>query len=319
MIIVVSIGVAIGILSVIAGVMYLVLVNVLSVDAVGWLQELSERIVRRAAGLHLPDSHRHREEEWLAELRHYRNRPVTMLGIALRISRNAESAGTEARRTLDSTAERNEAKKPGVVAFVEDLAPYKLRRLWLVNGVHLALALAGRQARVPTINIGATGTREGARFVDALQAAIVAMLNDCGLGLVGDSQLAVSSGDMVSPSDLVARILCRFRRADLCPFFDDFDANIGAMARLSAATTSGVPASVVFVFDTLHELLMDLEAYEDYDLLAIGQLRLDEQRDLEGLQRYRSVLRGIFTHEEVGARVSEIERSWRGHRDVAAP
>jgi|ERR1700722_1485873 len=289
MIIVIPIGIAIGLLSVVAGVLYLVSVNVLSVDAVGWLQVLSERIVRRAAALHLPDFHRDREEEWLAELEQYRNRPITMLVIALRISRNAMSAGIEASRSLESTAA-------------------------VVDGTHLALALVGRRAKVETLNADVTVTPAVARFVGDLQAALGAMPNDSGLG---DVDAVTWLKDVVGLPDSVERVLHRFRRSDLCPFFDELDTKFATMGRLSAGTT-GVPASVLLVFDTLHELLMDLESFEDYGLFVVGELRLDEKRDLEGLERYRSLLGGIFTDEEISARVSDMTRSWWAHRAVAA-
>jgi hypothetical protein len=322
MIIIVSIGIVIALLSVVVGVIYLVLVNVLSVDAVGWLQELSERIVRRAATLHLPEPHRDREEEWRSGLEPYSNRPITMLFVALRIWRNARRTGVEAQRLLDSATvdeELVDAQEAPLVALADDLAPYKLRKQWLVNGGHLALALAGRRARVETLNGDLTVTRQAARFVGDLQAAIVAMLNDCGLGLVGDVGVEMLTAVEGGEPELVGQVLHRFKRADLRPFFDELDTSVGSIVRVSVARTGRIPASIKFVFDTLQELLMDLESFQDYGLLVAGRVKLEERRDCAAMERYRNLLEGVFTEQEVSTRVAEIGAAWEGHRLVVGP
>ncbi|HWP38032.1 MAG TPA: hypothetical protein VNL18_10815, partial [Gemmatimonadales bacterium] len=47
---------------------------------------------------------------------------------------------------------RNLAEE-GVVEFVGDIAPYRTRKLWLVNGPHLVLAILARKAGEPRLNV----------------------------------------------------------------------------------------------------------------------------------------------------------------------
>jgi hypothetical protein len=71
-----------------------VVIGLLTGEARGWLQHLSRRLVTRASD-RLPESHRDRGEEWLADLYEKNDRPLTMLLTALRIWRNARASARE--------------------------------------------------------------------------------------------------------------------------------------------------------------------------------------------------------------------------------
>lgn len=70
-------------------------INLLSSEAAGWLPQLSERLVRRAADK-LPDAQRERwVAEWLGDLAMYRDRPLGCLMQAAKISRSARAVAAE--------------------------------------------------------------------------------------------------------------------------------------------------------------------------------------------------------------------------------
>jgi hypothetical protein len=98
----------------------------------------------------------------------------------------ADLAADARRVTVDALAEWVIAGRPtgaalGALArvshvrFVADVEPYEVRKRWLVNGVHLAIAILARYRRLPSIDV-AVAEEGRIAWIERLQAVLIGAL-----------------------------------------------------------------------------------------------------------------------------------------------
>ena len=121
-----------------------------------------------------------------------------------------------------------------IAELVPDIVPYMWRKRWLVNGVHLVVALLAWRARFPRLDrfVAQPAGRDALRgaqleFTTAI-AARTTLLSPAHLMQFNDEVFT----RFASQPDSVARILRRFRYDELESFFQDFSAKVGEPAEL---------------------------------------------------------------------------------------
>ena len=117
------------------------------------------------------------------------------------------------------------------VELVANADIFEKRKLWLINGTHLALAIMARSTRnVQEMNVAAAEPGR-TRWVLALQHELADVLREMELAL-GDEEAYGSRHfeSVLRHHDKVGRILRRLARHDLVPFLDDFRLKLGGNA-----------------------------------------------------------------------------------------
>ena len=202
----------------------------------------------------------------------------------------------------------------GCVRLVGEARPYKRRKLWMVNGPHLALAVDayknGRRYLRDMLE-----TEAGRARIEELHRLTLKVVEDEFPGLPGnpdygpDHILAWSRH-----RDETARVMKRLKRQDLSPLFKDVRLKLGPAAQRFGRSS---PA-VAYTFEALHELVCDFSSYLDKTEIEKahdqGRLLLDAAVDDQALRLYGELLTPWLPDAEV--RVKQLSVALAGHRRV---
>lgn len=201
------------------------------------------------------------------------------------------------------------------VLFVVDVKPYEVRKRWLVNGGHLALALMARARRQVKLDIAATEPGRS-EWLARLQSAMIGALPQQSSTLEDNESYAVQHvAAWMRHDDDVARVLKRMCRADLAPFFADMDRKLGEPARAIVSNTRDVLPELNEALTALHDILRDFDQYEDYGEIKEGKVQLNSATDDQSVRLYRLWLSGLVDEQTVDVRITQLARSFSEHRD----
>jgi hypothetical protein len=203
------------------------------------------------------------------------------------------------------------------VSFVADVKPFSMRKLWLVNGGHLALALFARMVKEPSIRAIARSEESQEQLIE-LHADMIGALPIEWLRTLGDSAAYGKKQlvPMCRTEDSTKRILKRLLRADLRPFLDDANRKLGEPARRYLEAHGQQSFRFEAVFEALHEVLLNLDAYEDVTDLRGRKVRLDASKDKEAVSAYGELLDGAVTPETAAVRITSLDRRLQRHRVI---
>ena len=176
--------IAAGVGALMVAIVCAVVKDALTNETRAWLPHLSQRLLDSVAN-QLPETERERAEEWEAELSDYRDRPLTMLIVALRIRRDGNAIVREVRDAALQREQATTARRRGVAvesggAIMGAIAS-AVRRARAGGGAPRALALSraaayGARASLLGATVGgvvAIGTGAAAAIVSATAAAAV--------------------------------------------------------------------------------------------------------------------------------------------------
>jgi hypothetical protein len=203
------------------------------------------------------------------------------------------------------------------VEFKPDVRPFGVRKRWLVNGAHLALALFARPVNQPRIR-EAVRDPERRRRIEALQEDMVEVLPSEWQQALGDSREYAREQlvPMARTEDDASRILGRLKRVDLAPFLEDANRKLGEPARRSVAETGSLSGSFEDVFDNLHDVLLNIDHYTDARDIRRGEAHLSEQKDQEAVAAYEQLLDGVVSGETKSVRRDQLVRRLHRHHVV---
>jgi hypothetical protein len=200
------------------------------------------------------------------------------------------------------------------VTFVPDVEPFQLRKLWMVNGGHLALGLMGRLRRRTSVRTVANeaGPREELR---QLQVAVAKALPPEWAVALGDSEAygLAQIDPICRTEDSVARILSRLIRADLRPFLEDANRKLGEPARAYRERFGTESPEFREVFRAMHSVLLNLNSYKDSDEVRSGAVNLDRETDREAIVAYGILLNGIVSTDVRDERVERLRGRLSDH------
>jgi hypothetical protein len=204
------------------------------------------------------------------------------------------------------------------VGFEPDVTPFNVRKRWVVNGTHLALALFARPVNQPSIRSAARDPERRAQ-VEELQDDMVGVLPPEWEQTLGSS--TEYAREQLIPicrtEDDTSRILQRLSRADLTPFLEDANRKFGEPARRFVAATGHLAASFQDVFDNLHNVLLNIDYYVDAKSIRKGKVHLSELKDREAVAAYDELLDGILDNETKKVRREQLVRRLHRHHLVA--
>jgi hypothetical protein len=204
------------------------------------------------------------------------------------------------------------------VRFEPDVLPFTVRKRWVVNGTHLALALFARPVNQPSIRSAARDPERQAQ-IEELQDDMVGVLPAEWQQTLGSS--TEYAREQLVPicrtEDDTSRILQRLSRADLAPFLEDANRKLGEPARRLVAATGHLAASFQDVFDNLHHVLLNIDYYTDAKGIRKGKVRLSKLKDREAVAAYEELLDGIVDNKTKEVRREQLVRRLHRHHLVA--
>jgi hypothetical protein len=202
------------------------------------------------------------------------------------------------------------------VTFATNIMPFELRKRWLINGAHLALAIIAHRHPTPTID-AAMATDGLLEWTMALERTLIESLEHVHPALEGSLEYATAHMPVwLRHSDPVARILSRLRRQDPVPFLVDFERKFASAIRAHPHRRERVTPQVRRVFDDLQIVLERPSLYLDYGSLPQMMRLVPNANDMVTLIRYRELLRDILPPAEVEKRVVRLGLSYARHRDI---
>jgi hypothetical protein len=204
------------------------------------------------------------------------------------------------------------------VELTHDVHAIEIRKRWLINGTHLALAIIARRTRnLEEMHLAASDPGL-VRWVDGLQRELTKVLREQNLDLGDDLDYGGRHFASVTRDhdDPVSRILSRFKRSNLMPFLEDFDRKLGQAMRAQFAADRKLSAPFREVLDALQTLLTRLEAFEDAEDLHDDdkELWLSDDIDKVVLDRYGELLTDYQGDEMAGFWQSAITKDWARQR-----
>jgi hypothetical protein len=210
---------------------------------------------------------------------------------------------------------------------VEDLEVRMQRKLFMVNGAHLALGIRG--ALLGRRSLRATAQMPSSIYdVANLHFAMNQGLTFSGCKLTDTFEYGREHvGAYCEVADDVNRIMRKLRRADIAPFLKDVHDRLSAPAEMTALAQREVdPAHETSdwldpyrdVFDGLELLLARLDAYSDGKVSARRRepLLLDPDIDARVIAEYERCLLDWERASERRERLRKLEESLRAHRIV---
>lgn len=205
------------------------------------------------------------------------------------------------------------------VRFLPDIDPYEVRKRWLVNGAHLAVALLADRRQMATMNIEVV-RRERDHWIQRLHAGWIAAFEAQFPGLDDNAAYARKQVEIwMRHDDDVLRILGGLKRANLIGFFRGLDRKIGEPTRAQVALTGRIAPESRRVFNELVRTLRKIESYRDYKLFRSGAMTLRPEVDDAAVWAYRELLTGIFPPEEVDLRARSLAAALAHHRELLGP
>ncbi len=201
------------------------------------------------------------------------------------------------------------------VRFVDDIEPYEVRKRWLVNGTHLAIALLAKAMNYGTIDGAATELQARDGWIYRLHDVLVPLIEQRFPVLEGTRAWASNQLEvMLQHEEDPVRILRRLRRADLLPFIQDFERKLGEPARALVESGSALAPELHRVFDELEASLADIGIYRDYSRFQARDMHLSATADAEVTRAYHRLLSALVPLPEADRRVGVLERALRRHR-----
>lgn len=208
------------------------------------------------------------------------------------------------------------APEVGLVAEVE---PFATRKRWVCNGVHVALGVFARGVGQPSIKAVANDDLRRLQ-VDELQDDMIGALDPRFSHLRGDdaAYARVQLVPMCRTEDQTDRILKRLTRAKLAPFFEDAERKIGepARRRVELDKDRRLPESFEEFFLELHNLVLNLEHYEDANEVKDREVALSREEDAAATAAYDRLLKGIVDDEERIRRCEQLARRLSRHHQL---
>lgn len=198
------------------------------------------------------------------------------------------------------------------VRFVDEIEPYEVRKRWLVNGAHLALAIFARRHGLTSIDV-AVAEPGRTEWVGKLHEQLIAALELRHPGLDGNAAYAADHvRAWLRHRHDVSLILRRLRRLDLVPFFDDFERKLGEPLRLLGGVARSPHAQAML--DDLDRILHRRNAYVDARELPSRLPRLPLDADVRACVRYRELLEGLLESGEAARREAALSAALGRHR-----
>lgn len=196
------------------------------------------------------------------------------------------------------------------VEIVEEYAARKDRKIWMVNGVHLALALMARaapQGEPADFDL----TRAAMRPEVLVQLAQLHGPMDEALrrrhpGLTGN--LAYGRDHVLAymeHPDYVSRVLSGFKRQDLAPFIGTMEERIGTPARVCFEANCSREAFEP-VLDVFEDLAKDPDVFVDAAEIRDNPLLVTEAADRRAIEAYERFLTGWMPVAAVEVRVARF-------------
>lgn len=193
---------------------------------------------------------------------------------------------------------------------------WKYRKLWVVNGLHIALGLLARVEHVDKLPLSGQAQM---KFVDQAQR----LCEQMGAGIqlqwpevpVDNSYLSERIRAFCESPDYTERLLKKYLvRHDLRAFMTRLDLRLGDAARAAAnAGEDCVPFSEVM--SLVEQVLRDPSVYYPDP----EQRGPNVERDAEVVQLWQEVLQGWMPKAEIDARVRSVELALEDQRDVLGP
>ncbi len=202
------------------------------------------------------------------------------------------------------------------VTFAADITPFELRKRWLINGAHLALAIIAHRHPIPSIDtaMAMDGLPE---WTMALERTLIESLEHTHPQLEGSLEYAMAHMPVwLRHSDPVTRILSRLRRQDPLNFLIDFERKFASAIRAHPRPAARMTPQVTRVFNDLQITLERANLYVDHRSLPQVMRSVPNASDMAALIRYRELLRGFFPPEEVERRALRLALSYAKHRDI---
>jgi hypothetical protein len=202
------------------------------------------------------------------------------------------------------------------VEVVASAEAFETRKLWLINGTHLALAIVARSTRgIQKLNVaGAEPGRQ--QWVSSLQHELSRALHVTGMTVHDDVAYGSRHFESVlRHEDSVGRILRRFRRGDLTSFLADFELKLGRAMRLQMESDGELARVFQEVLDELQKLLLKLDAFEDAAAIRRGEIWMSEAADETSIRSYELLLTRTLVQDLVPERLRVLRRVWARHRD----
>lgn len=197
--------------------------------------------------------------------------------------------------------------------FVPDAAPYELRKRWLVNGGHLALALWARRRRIVSMAVAASEPGRS-KWLARFSAPLVRALETRYPELEDSERYTLDHVDAwMRHDDDVSRILRRLTRGDLLPLLDDVERKLVEPLELLRGMGESWPL-LQQTFYRLQTILRNYNEYLDREQIENGQIVLTRERDQQVLERYRALLSAVFPVAEANRLVEQMDRAFDRHR-----
>ncbi|HVD39724.1 MAG TPA: hypothetical protein VNC16_01815 [Solirubrobacterales bacterium] len=196
------------------------------------------------------------------------------------------------------------------VEVVEEFDARKDRKIWMVNGVHLALALMARaapQGEPAGFDLARAAMRpEVLVQLAQLHGPMDEALRRKHPGLTENLKYGRDHvlAYMEHP-DYVARVLSGFKRQDLAPFIGTMEERIGAPARVCFQANCSREAFEP-VLDVFEDLVKDPDAFVDAADIRADPSLVDEGADRRALEAYERFLTGWMPVAIVEARVARL-------------
>ncbi len=212
-------------------------------------------------------------------------------------------------RTLGALAQSS------FVWFVPDFEPFEVRKRWLVNGVHLALAITAHARPMPSIDI-TLAADTNLEWTTRLERTLIQVFDHRYPDLHSSLDYAISHlpGWLRNP-DPVTRILSRLKRTDLLPFFEDFDSKLGDALSDPFIAKTGPTDEARETFDALQAILVKHTSYVDFGDPQLRKGPLSLSQDRQALKRYQDLLNGIFDSGQAAKRVKALSIAFNRHYD----
>ncbi len=200
-----------------------------------------------------------------------------------------------------------------------ELEALEERKRWVVNGGQLYLAMLAHDAGEKSLTKAARSPlRDPMTHFHAEANRVLALRHP---DLSDDLPYALMHGKAFCEiADNVPRMVA-MQRADLTPFFRNFERRIGEPARLAAGQNEGkVPPIFLRALEILDSLLGKRRAYDFSDPHDPEKpATLDRNTDARAVEAYRNALRGWVPADEIKARVRRLDLILSSHRRGQEP
>jgi Mannitol dehydrogenase C-terminal domain len=202
---------------------------------------------------------------------------------------------------LDAIAVATQASlfESGRFVVVDDVEPFELRKRWVVNGLHVALALAGFLNGPPRIRdvleheSGVATLRRAEPFLMRAANSLEAFNNEINAEYIKRTfeRMEGPAGD-----DGCGRILSRFKRTYLSEFYSNFDRKVSEACRADPDQNS--KDFVHALLDTTVNLVRD-EIYSKDNLQDWPDRAMESQYADDALKAFDAAAQGIVGGEDL--------------------